>query len=96
MMEKRKMYDWSPELKAALVADDDFNDIEYVDLETAPQQAEAGSTGYLLLPMLHTLAYARLLGGFLRKNEYVLAKKWVNYARLRMEPALPAAQGENI
>ena len=36
-MEKRKMYDWSPELKAALVADDDFNDIEYIDLEVAPR-----------------------------------------------------------
>ncbi len=95
-MEKRKMYDWSPELKAALVADDDFNDIEYIDLEVAPRQAEVGSTGYLLLPMLHTLAYARLLGGFLRKNEYVLAKQWVNYSKLRAEPKLPATQGENI
>ena len=94
-MEKRKMYDWSPELKAALVADDDFNDIEYIDLEVAPRQAEVGSTGYLLLPMLHTLAYARLLGGFAEKR-VCACKKWVNYANCARNRSYLRRKGKHL
>lgn len=92
----RKMYDWSPELKAALVADDDFNDIEYVALEGAPQAAPEGSTGYSLLVILHSLAYARLLGGFLPKGEYVKANQWTRYSQLRKNPKLPAPDRQHV
>jgi len=88
-MEDRKAYDWSPELKTALVADDDFNNIEYVALDRAPAAAPNEAVGYMLLPLLHSLAYARLLGGFMRSGDYVQAKKWERFSQMRKEPALP-------
>lgn len=93
-MGNKRTYDWSDELKAALVADDDFNDIEYVALDKAPEVAAEGSTGYLLLPLLHTLAYARMLGGFLRPGEFALAKKWAKYSQMRKAPV--SLNGANI
>lgn len=87
-MENRRAYDWSAELQAALVADDHFNNIEYVALDVAPPAAPNESTGYMLLPLLHSLAYARLLGGFLRGGDYVQAKKWERFSQMRKDPAL--------